>query len=349
MKRIVVAGGGIAGKTLVKELLKHQLEAEVFLIEPKNYFEVPFAQLRALTSPEDFSPGIRKEFIELFPRRLTHIQAKILAVHKNSVTMEKKQQLPFDYLVLATGSSAPSWPYLKGTQKTISGRQKAVKREHDRIAAAGTVLIIGGGPVGVETAGEIAARWPEKQIMLVQKSGRLLPQLGEQSSQRAALLLADLGVKVLTGSGLMKDAEENWADEDGRRYQADLVINATGMVPNTSWARKSEPVMYDAHKRIEVGRDLRIIGSERIFAIGDISSIDEMKIGAYAVKQARLTAENLIRLLNGREILKTYRPGPPMGIVTIGRREGVAQLPFGQFNILARLKQRDLFSSLYLR
>jgi NADH dehydrogenase FAD-containing subunit len=154
MKQIVIVGAGIAGIKIAK-ILSQNKQAKVLLVEPKEYFEVPFAQLRALLDPEDFSQGIRKPISALLPQ-VEHIQKKASGVKDKSLVLEDGSQLPFDYFVLATGSYFPSWTFLKSPTATMNTRQKEVQVEGAELEKASSVLIIGGGPVGVELAGEIA-------------------------------------------------------------------------------------------------------------------------------------------------------------------------------------------------
>ena len=66
--------------------------------------------------------------------------------------------------------------------------------------------------------------------------------------------------------------------------------------------------------------------------------------------QAGLAVKNAMTWLkNPNAKLKVYAPAKPMGVVTLGRNSGVAQLPFGRFDPIANMKQKDMFVSMYLK
>ena len=155
--RIVIVGGGLAGTTLVRTLLKKKAPASITLIEPKEYIEVPFAQLRALTDPTGFARVIRKSLKEMLPE-IEVIRGRATSFGDGKAVISDGGEIEFDWLVLATGSSFSRWPFLKGSEETAAEREAAFVTEGNRIESAKSVLIIGGGPIGVELAGEIAAK-----------------------------------------------------------------------------------------------------------------------------------------------------------------------------------------------
>lgn len=103
----------------------------------------------------------------------------------------------------------------------------------------------------------------------------------------------------------------------------------------------------DENGRLKVDEYLRVEGHSNIFAVGDVTGIKEIKQGFLAQKQALVLAENikqLSRVPDGK--LTVYKPlAAPMGIVSLGRHAGVAQLPFGTILgwLPGMLKSKDLF------
>jgi NADH dehydrogenase FAD-containing subunit len=82
--------------------------------------------------------------------------------------------------------------------------------------------------------------------------------------------------------------------------------------------------------------------------LGDINDLPSIKLGAFAARQAKLTARNIAALLENRP-LKAFKPMTgTIGLVTLGKKGGIAQLPFGRFDPLIATKQKDLFVSRYL-
>ena len=341
-KRIVIIGGGVAGQTVSKGLGKGNADLEIILVEPREYFEVPFAELRALTDPAGFGKTIRKSYKEMLPG-VKIIHDKAIAIEKNSVSLAGGPTVPFDYLVLATGSSSRNWPFLKGSETGITERQKAFENEGAKLKTAGSIMIVGGGPIGVELAGEISSKWPEKELHLVQGADRLLDKLSEKMSVRSQKSLETMGVKVTTGIRLSQEGKD-WKDQNGKSYKADLVIQAVGIDLNTEWNSGAVNIPKSDIGAIKVGPDLRVEGSSNIFALGDINDVPETKLGAFAGMQAKLTVKNLLKLAKDQTAsLKVYKPHSPVGMVTIGREKGAVQLPFGHPHFMIALKQKDMF------
>lgn len=348
-KRIVIVGSGVAGKTLAAELMKKRVSARISIIDAKDYMEVPFAQLRALTDPDGFGKKIRKPLADLLPgAELIHAQA--VGIDSGGVKLDNGLTVNYDWLILATGSSYGQWPFLNGEEPTVREREKSLQAEGQKVAEAKSILIIGGGPVGVELAGEIAYKWPEKEVTIVQGGDRLLNGLSQNMSARAMKIMEKLGVKLHTNKKLSRDSSGTWTDADGAAFTADVVVPAVGIDINTRWISDDGSIPKTEKGSIEVGSDLRVKGQANIFALGDINDVPEIKLGAFAVIQGKLTANNLVSLLeNPNAPLKGYKPHGPMGLVTLGPKYGAVQMPFGHPHFLAFIKQKDFFAGKYLK
>jgi choline dehydrogenase-like flavoprotein len=135
-KRIVIVGGGVAGKTLAAELLKRQAQAKVIVIEQKEYFEVPFAQLRGLTDPEGFAREIREPLAELLPG-VEIARGRAVGLGYEEVKLEDSRGVAYDWLVMATGSSFGQWLFLKGIELTVAERDTAFRSVGRTLAGQG--------------------------------------------------------------------------------------------------------------------------------------------------------------------------------------------------------------------
>ncbi|MGD1822824.1 MAG: NAD(P)/FAD-dependent oxidoreductase [Pleomorphochaeta sp.] len=347
MKTVVVVGGGISGLKLIKDLSNNK-EIKLILIEPKDYIEVPYAQLRALVEPQTFSPKIREKYSVLI-KNVQHIMTKAKKIDDNKLILANKEEVSFDYLVIATGTSFRNWPYLKSSVKNIEKRQKEVEESALELENASSVLIIGGGSVGVELAGEIAYKYKNKEITIVDNNPRILNGLNEKMTKRSTEILNDMGVKIINNTRLIKDKEGFYKDKTGKKYQADIIYQAVGVNINSNWVKTSN-IPLNERKAIEVEPDLRVKGYNNIFAIGDINDVPELKLGALATMQAGLTAKNIVKLINDPEKpLKKYKPSKPMSFIPIGKKLGAVQLPFGHPHFLISIKQKDLFVSRTLK
>lgn len=348
MKHIVVIGGGVAGKKVVSELVKMQ-DIKVTLVDPKEYFEVPYAQLRAMVDGGSFSSSTRALYTTLLPK-VTHINKKAIGLEDKKVLLEGGESLSFDYLVVATGSSFPTMKMIKGTNGSMNERNESLEKEAQRIKKSSSVLIIGGGSVGVELAGEIAYEYPSKTITLVEGGERLLGSLSEPMSKRASSVLAELKVNILTNTKLSEKEKGVWIDSHKKEYRADIVYQSVGMKAESSWLTTSGEVELDKRGHVKVDSSLRSVKNPSIFVLGDVNDVKEIKVGMFAMMQAGLTIKNIKKLIkNSNSPLSTYSPKKPMGMVPIGKKKGAVQMPFMHPHFLIGIKQKDLLVGMSMK
>ncbi|MFW5486289.1 MAG: NAD(P)/FAD-dependent oxidoreductase [Spirochaetaceae bacterium JB067] len=347
MKKIVIAGGGIAALVLAKNLEKSQ-NVEITLVEPKDYFEVPYAQLRALVEPDSFSRTIRAPYGELL-KEVTHIRKKAERIAEDTLVLADGSTESFDFLVLATGSGFSRWPFLKSGISDMESRQKQVEKESEILQKAESVLIVGGGSVGVELAGEIAYTWPHKKISLVTGSDRLMKELDKKASRRAHTLLSGLGVEIRYNTRIDEKSDGVWKNDQGDIFSADVIYPVTGSTVNSGWL-ESSGIPLNERKAVCVDNHLRVKGYDSIFAIGDINDVAEQKLGALATKQANVASKNILKLIADQKApLLIYKPAKAMGFIPIGQKKGVVQISSMHPNFLISMKQRDLFVSMYIK
>ena len=233
-----------------------------------------------------------------------------------------------------------------GTAPTVAGRQQEFNEESRRLRDAKSVLIIGGGPIGVELAGEINSAYPDKQITLVQATDGLLPALPKGAGKKAARVLTKRGVEVVLETYL-DERNGHYISSDGRDFTADLVYMAVGI--RTNAIPVDGPASVNDKNQLVVDEKLRVRERNNVFAVGDVNDVPEIKLGATGATQAGVAVANIVVLRSGDAgNLKTYTPAKPIGFVTFGTRGGIAQLPFGRLDFMVAMKQKDMFVSRYL-
>lgn len=337
-KRVVVVGGGAGGSMLAKTL---QDDADVVLIDAKEYFEVTWASLRAMVQPS-FAKRTLINHREYLPnaRIITSAATNITG---SEVITAQGDRVEYDYLVIATGC-VNSGGYTKYE------KMRYYQEEHKKIESSHSILVIGGGPTGVELAAEIAFDFPDKRVILVHQGPRLLEFLGEKAGKLALDWLTLKGVEVILNQSVDLKSHSNgvYKTSNGEKITADCHFLCVGTHLSSSWLR--ETILkdkLDARGRLMVDSKLRVEGHSNIFAIGDITNIPEIKQGYLAHKHALLTAKNLRLLMSGQseKRLSEYKPAQPTALVSLGRREGVVQLPFITFGgrLPGMLKSGDLF------
>lgn len=339
-KVVVVVGGGVAGALLAKHMQSH---ADVVLVDPKEYFEIPWAQLRSMVKPSFAGRSIINH-TDYFTNGEV-ITSSAVNVTEEKVLTANGHSIAYNYLVIATG-------HADSASRNRKDRLEQFQQDNQKIKSSPSVLIIGGGPTGVELAGEIAVDYPEKKVTLVHKGLRLLEFIGPKASNKAMDWLTSKRVEVLLGQSVdldsISEADGVYTTSAGEKITADCHFVCVAKPLGSSWLPQSVlKDSLDQKGRLMVDENLRIRGWKNIFAIGDITDVPEIKQGFLAHKHAMVVVKNLKRLIKGagENKLATYKPSSAMAIVSLGRKEAVAQLPFATMIgcLPGIVKSRDLF------
>ncbi|MBC9252824.1 NADH dehydrogenase [Pseudomonas alcaligenes] len=337
--KVVIYGGGMAGAILAKELCS---VAEVTLVDPNDYFEVPMAAPRSLVHPS-FAEKAIVPFRQALPG-VRHLRGKLTELTKSGglVTLSSGQRINVsgDVSVLATGSSFSN-SLMRASDATAGERKGFYSRYSQRIAEAERILIVGGGPIGIEVAGEISESYPNKQITILEAGPRVLAGTTVAASQFAVSVLSQRGVTILTGEKLV-DSESTPRDvfsnagvattSSGRKIAYDLIVWCVGGKPNTDYMRPNFASLLNEKGQIKVTQNLRVVGKADLFALGDITDLDENKMAWHIAAQVKNSAFNIRQVLSGKSSEKSLKKhkaqtGNPMMAVTLGSQMGVVHLP----------------------
>ncbi|OWM73624.1 apoptosis-inducing factor 2-like [Punica granatum] len=342
-RRVVVVGGGVAGSLIAKNL---QFVADVTLIDPKEYFEIPWASLRSMVEPSFGDRSVINHGDYLTNGRV--ITSRAIKITDTEVLTSEGRFIAYDYLIIATGHDDPA-PLTK-TDKL--GEYEA---ELQKIKSAQSILIIGGGPVGVELAGEIAADFPEKKITLVHRGSRLLEFIGPKASDKTLNWLRSKGVEVKLDQSVdlksitsSSDGTRTYTTSERESISADCHFLCTGKPVASEWLKHTIlKDNLDQEGMLIVDQHMRVKGRDNMFAIGDITNVREIKQGYLAQKHALVAAKNLKLLMEGgtESKMAVYEPRSAKTIVSLGRRDAVAQFSYTTIIGLVPglIKSRDLF------
>ncbi|KWU45876.1 FAD/NAD(P)-binding domain-containing protein [Rhodotorula sp. JG-1b] len=376
-KNIVVVGLGLAAAEAVKALLP-KLPADhriVAVAENEGYW--PIASLRAAVVPgwED-KPVASVD--PLVPRGTQHILLKgtsVVELKEHSVVIDKSHpelgtEIPFEYCIVATGSDYP-WPCRPRKGASIDEIKSDFRTLQAQVESSSSILVVGGGPVGIEFAGEVAAHYNGKAgrakkqgITIVHAQETYLTEPGWKDGFNSSIRsqLDGLGVKTIFGAkvddipdktGQLAGGTQDFALSNGETVTADFVFLAIGNSPNTQLVQKLDPeAINNSNKLVKVKPSFQLERHPALFAIGDIADVAESKIYAHAKNHGAIVAANILSLINSSSSssaaepsLKAYKPGPMLMIVSIGPKGGAGQL-FGMVvgSWLAWLaKSRTLF------
>jgi NADH dehydrogenase FAD-containing subunit len=215
----------------------------------------------------------------------------------------------YDVLVISTGVTNGFWR--RPTVQTAAEVDAALRADHERIAAASSVAVVGGGAAAVGTAANVAARWPDKQVDLFFPGERAIPSHHGRAWGSVRALLEERGVGLHPGHRAVVPDDADRITQGPVAWStgqppadADAVVWAIGRVrPNTGWLPAD---LLDDDGFVRVTRELQLPGHPEVFAIGDVAATDPLRSSARN-RADRVLARNIRAHVRGRP-LKSYRP-----------------------------------------
>ncbi|GAA3746072.1 NAD(P)/FAD-dependent oxidoreductase [Streptomyces tremellae] len=329
-RRVVIIGGGYAGVRLARDL---DTDADVTLIDLKEAFFHRVASLRA--SSDDtwtYAPFIPYDGL-LARGRVLRDKAVGIRTAERQVLLASGGVVPYDVVVLATGADYQEPARFTGG--TVAEAASAFHGHQRRAAGARSMLVIGGGPSGVELSAELRRANPDATVTLAHSGSHLLSRLGTgRMGRRARAWLEAHDVRVLLNT-LVSSAGGTGSrlrDQAGSPLGADVVFWTTGTTPNTLWLRLAgHGDWLDATGHVRVDTHLRVLGQRDVFAIGDVNDVSEAKLSPSALAQGEAAAHNIRSRLRGvrhSSGARAYRPAPVRVFsVPFGPEGGTTLLP----------------------
>ena len=361
--KIIIVGGGFGGLKLARKL-SNKKGFEILLIDKFNYhqFQPLFYQVAtAGLDASNISFPLRKAFQKSKNIRIRITDLKQIVAAENKIITGTGEE-HYDILVLATGADTNffgnqqleehAFP-MKSTVEALQLRYKLVQNFEDALTTKNeealqrlmNIVVVGGGPTGVEISGALAEMkryvlpkdYPEldfskMNIFLLEGTQKTLGHMSEISSDRSKKYLEKLGVKVMTGSHVRDYDGKNIHLQDGQTISSATVLWAAGIKGNIpDGVDKS---LIAKGNRIKVNRQSRVIGSQNIYAIGDLAYMETPKypnghpqVATVAIQQAILLAKNITKVNSGKTDLKEYEYKDKGTMATVGRNLAVVDIP----------------------
>ena len=353
---VVIVGAGFAGLSAVNKLRKSG--AHVTVID-RNLYST-FQPLLYQVATGGLNPGdIAYPVGGITTRRnARYIRGDVVAIDTETlaVRLADGREIGYDYLIMATGVSANYFGVRGAEEYTFGLYTRAdaiVLRDHimngfEWLSADPgnerefAVTVVGGGATGVELAGTLGelrndvlrATFPDVDparlhIRLVETAGELLMPFHPKLREYARRQLVDRGVDIRLNTTIREVTTDQVLLADGTSLRSDLTVWAAGVAVHQSVARWGLP--QGKGGRLLVGADLRVTGTDRVFAVGDVALHEEEpspQLAQPALQEGKHAAAQVIRLVRG-EPTEPFHYHDKGTMATIGRRSAVVQLAHG--------------------
>ena len=367
---VVIAGGGFGGATCARKLerLLPVQSARLVLVNDVNFvLYTPFL-------PEAAAGTLEPRHVVTPLRDILHrANLRLGAVTGHDPvarTVELRNhegdvsELRYDQLVLALGSVSRTVPVpglaehaigFKSLADAIWLRNHVIETLEDANASEDpahreqllTYVFVGGGYAGLEALAELQdfaadamSRYPRARLhgmrwILVEATGRVLPEIDQRLADYAVRELRGRGIEVRLGTTLESVDAESAKLSTGEVVSTRTIVWTAGVAPHPSLKRLSVPL--DQRGRVEVDDHLRVRGLNGVWALGDCAAVPDPKGGGspptaqHAIRQARTVAHNVAAELGAEQAVRPFRYSSRTAFVNLGRYKAVGRI--GRFTI----------------
>jgi NADH:ubiquinone reductase (H+-translocating) len=362
--RVLILGGGFAGIGAARALKK--ADAEVVVIDKHDYHTFQPLLYQVATDLLERS-AVGHPLRDLFhdqPNVRVHLDETTgLDLEKREAQFAEMKPISYDYLVLALGAEvnffgaegAPEHAFPMYTladairvKEHILRKWEAADKDSE-LAEDGAlhVVVVGGGPTGVESAGALSELYGSNfsedypdmhaehaRITLVEAAPELFGMFHQKLRDYTKEALEERGVDVVLGEIVESVEPTRVRLKSGKVLEAHTLIWGAGLQANP--IVQSLGLDLEKGNRIGVEPDLSIPEHPEAFAVGDIAWITDSKtheilpqLGSVALQAGEQAGENIARRIAGKET-KPFRYHDKGTMATIGRGAAVVQLPRGR-------------------
>jgi NADH:ubiquinone reductase (H+-translocating) len=361
---VVVLGGGFAGIGAAKNL--HKSDVDVVLVDGHDYHTFQPLLYQVATGLLE-QPAVGHPIRDLFDKqdnvRIHQERVTGIDLDAREVSFGELDPERYDYLVLALGAEVnffgvdgaaehafPLYTLADAVRLKdhVLERWEAADRNPQLVAdGALNMVVVGGGPTGVETAGAMAELYrgvfrkdypdvaPEQaQIVLVEASPEIFGMFKPDIRSYTEQALSDRGVEVMTGEVVESVSPEKVTLKSETVLPAHTLVWGAGLQGNA--LVRSLGLELERGNRIAVDGALRIPSHPEVFAVGDIAAITDPKteqvlpqLGSVALQSGEHAGETIAHTVHGKET-KPFKYRDKGTMATIGRGAAVVQMLGGR-------------------
>lgn len=344
-KKVVILGAGFGGVEVAREIYRRTRgDVEIVLVSKKPYFEYYPGLYRVLSSEPPFEVFVPLK--SLIPSKVTLFIDEVIAIELKEKKIVLKEGLidEYDVLVLALGSEAFYFnipgieKYSLGCKSLVDVRYlrrdliSKINRMHDENKEL-HVVVAGGGPTGVEMAGQLHSLFKDEsrfqdidcarlKVILVQADPWLIPQLGsEKISGKVKERMKSLGIEVYTETKIVEQNESGVVLSNGT-LETDTLIWTAGTQVNTV-LQKTEGLMLSPKRKILVNEFLQAKGLDGVYVVGDNADTKYSGLAQTAVSNGAYVGKAISKVLLGKKIYPYIPNHSPAYVMPVGRFWGI--------------------------
>jgi NADH dehydrogenase len=362
--RVLILGGGFAGVGAAQKL--EHADADVVLVDRHDYHTFqPLLYQLASGLLETTAVGHSLRDLVSRQENTTVHQATVTGVDLDAreVRFDGLAPMGYDFLVFGLGAEVnffgtegaaehafPMYtlPHAVRLKDHLLARWEAADKDRSIVEdGALNIVVVGGGPTGVETAGAVAELYraafardfpeiPQEQarVILVEAGPELFSMFKPKLREYAAKALADRTVEVMTGALVASVAPTRVTLKSGEELKAHTLVWGAGLQGNP--LVQTLGLELQRGNRIGVGPDLALPGHPEVYVLGDVAAIVDAKteqvlpqLGSVALQSGEHAGETIARRIAGKEA-KPFKYKDKGTMATIGRGAAVVQMLGGR-------------------
>jgi NADH:quinone reductase (non-electrogenic) len=362
--RVLILGGGFAGVGAAQKL--KDADAEVVLVDRHNYhtFQPMLYQLAtALVERTAVGHSLRDLLAEHENTTIHQATVQGVDLDAREARFDDLHSIAYDYLVFGLGAEVTFFgtegaaehafpmytlPHAVRLKDHLLERWEAADRDPDLIDdGALNVVVVGGGPTGVETAGAIAELYraafakdypnvseQQARILLVEAGPELFSMFKPKLRTYATKALTDRTVEVMTAALVASVSPTRVKLKSGEELKAHTLVWGAGLQGNP--LVQTLGIELQRGNRVAVGPELTLPDRPEVYVVGDSAAITDAKteqvlpqLGSVALQSGEHAGKTIARRIAGKET-KPFKYRDKGTMATIGRHAAVVQMLGGR-------------------